>query len=160
MSAVTTIARKDFKDSLRSRSLWVITGLMTLLIAAAWLTFTASPISQQADRPFTLAIAQFTLWIPLAAIGLGFKSVVGERTSGSVRVLLGQPGTRRDVVFGTYLGRLTIFVVAILISLSVLSGLVFADYDNVTVTAVTGGTIALLLYALAWIGMTVGVSSL
>lgn len=158
MSSVTTIARKDFRDSLRSRSLWVITGVMTLLVLSAWITFISSSVAQQADRPFTVAVAQFSLWLPLAAIGIGFKSIVGERSSGSIRVLLGQPSTRRDVVFGTYLGRSSMLIVTVLGSLSILSVLVFVDFGHIDLSELLGGTVVLLLYALAWIGMTVGVS--
>ncbi|UPM44738.1 ABC transporter permease [Halocatena salina] len=159
MRSLQAIARKDFTDSLRTRSLWVITGLMTLLIVSTWWANMSSGVLQQVDRPFTLAIAQFSLWLPLAAIGVGFKSIVGERSSGSIRVLLGQPCTRRDVVFGTYAGRSLILVASVLIPLLLLSVLVITDFGTIAYTEVLGGTLALLLYALAWIGMTVGVSS-
>lgn len=159
MNSLSSIARKDFKDSLRTRSLWVTGGLLTLLIVSTWWTNMSSEIIQQTDRPFTLAIAQFGLWLPLAAIGIGFKSIVGERSSGSIRVLLGQPCTRRDVVFGTYIGRSSISIITILIPLFMLSILVFINFGNISSTAVVGGTMSLLLYTLAWIGISVGVSS-
>lgn len=159
MNSLGTIARKDFTDSLRSRSLWAIAGLMTLLVLSTWWGNMSSEIIQQSDRPFTLAIAQFTLWLPLAAIGIGYKSVVGERSSGSIRLLLGQPATRRDVVFGTFLGRATVLTVSVLAGTAALAVLVLSGFGTIAITEVAGGTVALVLYALAWIGMTVGVSS-
>jgi len=132
---------------------------MTVLSLSHLFAFLSSPITQQHTRPFILAVAQFTLWLPLAAIGIGFKSVVGERSSGSIRVLLGQPGTRRDFVFGTYLGRSLMLVTTVLVALSIISAFVLANFGSVEIIDVIGGTIALLLFALAWIGVAVGVSS-
>jgi len=159
MSALTTIARKDFTDSLRTRSIWIIAGAMTILSLSHVLAYLSTPIANQHTQPFILAVAQFTLWLPLAAIGIGFKSVVGERTSGSIRVLLGQPGTRRSVVFGTYLGRSLILATTVLLALAVMAVVVTFGFGIVGFTNVLGGTIALLLFAFAWIGLTVGVSS-
>jgi len=159
MNALRVIAQKDFKHSLRTRSIWVIAGAMTVLSLSHVLSFMSTPIADQHTRPFILAVAQFTLWLPLAAIGVGFKSVVGERSSGSIRVLLGQPGTRRDVVFGTYLGRSLILTTTVLLSLVVMGVVVAVGFGGIEAVDVIGGTIALLLFALAWIGLTVGVSS-
>ncbi|WP_434523221.1 ABC transporter permease [Halorubrum sp. AS12] len=160
MSSLATIARKDFKDSIRTRSIWIIAGVMTILSLSHILAFISSPVSEQHTRPFVFAVAQFSLWLPLAAIGIGFKSVVGERTSGSIRILLGQPGTRRDVVFGTYLGRLLILATTIILALGIVGIVVTIEFGDLGgITDVIGGTIALLLFALAWIGLVVGASS-
>ena len=158
MSSLTTIARKDFRDSLRTRSIWVIAGAMTVLSLSHVLAFLSTPIADQHTRPFVLAVAQFTLWLPLAAIGIGFKSIVGERRSGSIRVLLGQPGTRRSVVFGTYLGRSLILATTVLLAAAVMAVVVKFGFGAVGFIDVLGGTVALLLFAFAWIGLTVGVS--
>jgi ABC-2 type transport system permease protein len=159
VSALTTVARKDFRDSLRTRSIWLIAGAMTVLSLSHVTAFMSSPVADQHTRPFVFGVAQFTLWLPLAAIGIGFKSVVGERTSGSIRVLLGQPGTRRSVVFGTYLGRSLILATTVMLALAVMAAVVALGFDGIGFAGVLGGTTALLLFALAWIGLTVGVSS-
>lgn len=159
MSSLTTIAQKDFRDSLRTRSIWVIAGAMTVLSLSHILAFLSTPIADQHSRPFILGVAQFTFWLPLAAIGIGFKSIVGERTSGSIRVLLGQPGTRRSVVFGTYIGRSLILATTVLLALTVMALVVAFGFGTIGFINVLGGTIALLLFAFAWIGLVVGVSS-
>ena len=160
MSSLATIAQKDFRDSLRTRSIWIIAGVMTILSLSHILAFISSPVSEQHTRPFVFAVAQFTLWIPLAAIGIGFKSVVGERTSGSIRILLGQPATRRSVVFGTYLGRILILTTTILLALCLVGVVVTIEFGTLGIIDVIGGTVALLLFAFAWIGFVVGASSL
>lgn len=159
MNSLQTIMRKDFIDSLRSRSIWVAFGFMSVLILSSYWGYVSSPLLQQIDRPFLVAVGQFSLWLPLVAITIGYKSVVGERESGSIRVLLGQPGTRRDVVFGTFLGRLMVLGVSILASVVLVTPLVFWSTGKLTVITFVGGVVALLLYGAAWIGMTVGVSS-
>lgn len=159
MSSLATVARKDFTDSLRTRSIWIIAGVMTILSLSHILAFLSSPVSDHHTRPFVFAVAQFSLWLPLAAIGIGFKSVVGERTSGSIRILLGQPATRRTVVYGTYLGRLLILATTVLLSLAIVGIVVAFEFGTLGIIDVIGGTIALLLFAFAWIGLVVGASS-
>lgn len=159
MSSLQTITRKDFVDSIRSRSIWVAFGFMSVLVLSSYWGYISSPLLQQIDRPFLVVVGQFSLWLPLVAITIGYKSVVGERESGSIRILLGQPGTRKDIVFGTFLGRLLVLGVTVLVTIVLVTPLVFWSTGKITIITFVGGVVALLLYGAAWIGMTVGVSS-
>ncbi len=51
--------------------------------------------------------------VPIAALITGYMAVVGERRSGSIKLLLGLPPNRADVVFGKLLGRATVIGTAI-----------------------------------------------
>ncbi|KAA9395791.1 hypothetical protein Har1129_20190 [Haloarcula sp. CBA1129] len=52
----------------------------------------------------------FQLLVPVAAIALGTVSVAGEREAGSLRLLLGLPPSRMEVVVGTFFGASAILV--------------------------------------------------
>jgi len=49
----------------------------------------------------------------------GYMAVVGERRSGSIKILLGLPPNRADVVFGKLLGRMGVVGLAVGVSASV-----------------------------------------
>ncbi|WP_247003436.1 ABC transporter permease [Halosolutus gelatinilyticus] len=118
MSALT-IAKKEFKDGIRSRSLLVLVPLFGLLMAGAAYFFTEiAPLGGSDDpRTKTVILSLFVpTYIALPIIGtmLGYKSISGERELGSLKFLLGLPHTRRDVVLGKLAGLSGIMIVAVI----------------------------------------------
>ncbi|MFC5367685.1 ABC transporter permease [Salinirubrum litoreum] len=103
------IARKDFQDALRSRWLLALTTLFVLLVSAA--VYVVRPASGQTVS--SNAVVNFiivkdglvTTLIPLIALVMAYAAVVGERESGSLKLLLSLPHSRSDVVLGKVLGR-------------------------------------------------------
>jgi len=157
--SLAAVAQKDFEDAARSKMLWSLTSLLVLLIGifyvAAWY-FADDPGATQLVQGLALPMQVI---VPLAALIAGYMSIVGERRSGSIKVLLGLPPTRSDVVFGKLLGRsgvvatavLTAFVVA-----TVLSGLLIG---GVPLAELGGLLLASILLGLAFVGIAVGVSA-
>lgn len=94
------IAKRDVLDPVRSRSLAVLAGVYVVLFGAAayfqanWATSLAS-----------LLVSSVRIFVPLTAFALGYQSIVKGRQNGSLRVILGYPHTRREVVFGRAVGR-------------------------------------------------------
>ncbi|ELZ04873.1 ABC transporter permease subunit [Natrialba asiatica] len=158
MNSVTAIARTDIADAIHSRTLWGATGLMTVLVAISWVGLSANLV-EQADTPLLTAIDSFGLWVPLVAIVLGYEAVIGERESGRIRFHLGLPSTRRELIVGKYLSRVSVLVTALVVSTGVLVVLVFVRVDEIPLVPLLSAVILLALYGLAWIGMAVGVSS-
>lgn len=158
MSRVVTVARTDIADAFRSNTLWAAIGFMIVLVSALWLTIGSNYV-EMATNPFLLFVAQFQDWLPLIAIVIGYNSVVGERESGRIRVLLGLSGTRRDVVFGKFLSRSIVLLLAISVALILSTGLVIYRAGSIGLLEVVSGTLVLFLYGLAWMGAAVGVSS-
>ncbi|ELZ11488.1 ABC transporter permease subunit [Natrialba aegyptia] len=159
MNSVAAIARTDIADAIHSRTLWGTTGLMTALVAISWLSL-STELVEQVDTPLLTAIDSFGLWVPLVAIVLGYEAVIGERESGRIRFLLGLPSTRRELIIGKYLSRVSVLVTALVASLGVLAVLVFVRVDEIPLVPLLSAVILLVLYGLAWIGMAVGVSSI
>lgn len=126
MSALT-VAKKEFQDGIRSRVLIGLTVLFGVFMAGAayyYTEITPPEGIQGGAEPQTLTIINSLLiptYILLPVIGmmLGYKSVSGERESGSLKFLLGLPHTRRDVVFGKLLGRSGIITVSVFVGFAI-----------------------------------------
>lgn len=139
------IAKKDVLDALRSHTLLVVTGLFTAFLA--FFTYYEFEMVTPGD-PAEIA----TLYLPVASVVavvgtlLGYNAIVGERESGSMKFLLGQPHTRRDVVLGKFIGRAAVVSVTVLIAFTVVGVhyAVLAESPSVTAYAILMGKILLL----------------
>ncbi len=158
-SHIPTVARKEFEDAGRSKLLWALIGLLVGIVVigytAIWYT------ADDATASEVLGFLGFPLQtiVPIAALIAGYMAVVGERRSGSIKLLLGLPPNRTDVVFGKLLGRMavvgTAVVLAFLVAL-VLGAAFFGSVPIVDWLAFGGIT---LLFGVSFAGLAVGVSA-
>lgn len=158
------VARKDFRDAVRSRWLWVLSALSILVFAGAAigrLYVGAGP--QQSSgvlQGFLFFLKQGTaILIPLTALVVAYGSITRERESGTVKLLLSLPHSRDDVVLGKFIGRSGVvalpvligFLVALLALLPAASGLdIFVYVQFALLTALLG---------VVFVGIAVGVSA-
>ena len=115
------VARKDLGDSIRRYHLHVASILTVLIIGGTAYT-TSRTFRGEAAPPEAVvgAVATVaTFLIPLLAIGLSQGTVVGMRERGDLKLLLGLPFSRRDVVLGAFGGRFAFVLVSLLIGLGV-----------------------------------------
>lgn len=123
MSNIDAIAKKEFADAIRSRSLIVGAAtffLLMLLLTGLYLgiDFIADAFAQDGDPAvegmINLVTTGATTLVPVLAIVLSYKAIVSERTSGSLSVMLSLPNTRADVFFGKFVGRsmILLFIIA------------------------------------------------
>lgn len=149
------LARRDALDPYRSRSLWVLLfvfvavfGLVGYLVNT---TFTSLPV---------IAAQLLVVLGPLAALAFTYDSIAGPRENGSLRVLLSYPYSRREVVLGTFLGRVAVVSLAVLVGLaavlvtSAVSGGATASFDGMAVVA----GLALILTT-AVVSVAIGISA-
>lgn len=128
---IITIAKKDFRDASQSRALWALVSIFVLITAMSAYIFVDAPeLLGGAAEPNFEGLLFFTaagtaLFVPIAAIIICYKSVAGERELGSMKVLLSQPATRRDVFIGKVIGRALVLSTAV--GIGVLIGLVFGS---------------------------------
>jgi len=161
------VAEKDFRDAIRSRLLIVLTLLFTLFSAgAAYLVTEIDPPQQAA---FTGEITTVLLisglvsatavFIPIVSIAVAYRSLAGERDSGSLKLLLSLPNSRLDVVLGKFVGRSGVVAVALFVGFAV--GIVvtasladaFSPLEYVVFVGIS------MLFAFVFIAITVGVSA-
>lgn len=165
MSAIT-VAKKDFRDAIRSRSLLVITAIFALLTGGgAFLSSWAGELLEVGADQSTLDLifalqTPASFIVPIIALLIGYGAIARERESNSLKFLLGLPHTRRDVVFGKVLGRTGVVAVSIIIGFTVglIAILVFtgsvAPIDYIAFTAVT------ILFGFVYVCIGVGISAM
>lgn len=112
------IARKDYRDGVRDRSLYLVVGMFGVLGLALGYFFsdsvTATTTATEATNGLTTALSVILgLFVPIVALGTAQGSVVTKRARGELKVLLGLPFSRFDVVFGTFLGRIAVTLSAL-----------------------------------------------
>lgn len=155
------VARKDFEDAVRSKMVWGITavfvGFMGFVMTVALTTSDAAEATGGAVLGLTAQLSQ--LFVPLIALIVGYMAVVGERRSGSLRVLLSYPHSRRDVVFGKLAGRSA--VIGVTLGVGSLASILLAavlvespDFGNVA-----GLLGSLVLFGVGFTGFAVGISA-
>lgn len=161
----TAVARKDFQDARLSRSLWLLTGLFVLFAAGmAWVYTEFSALG--ADDPELTALGLYdflassaTLFVSIAALVLAYKAIAGERDSGSVKLLLGLPHSRLDVVVGKVVGRTATLAVSIVLGFVVALGVIVALYDAYSLVDYALFVGLTLLFALVYVSLMVGISA-
>lgn len=155
------VARKDFEDVLRSKLLWALTGGFVALLAFFMVVgYAQGDVDDASMTDLLSGMGQFVIFfIPLIALIAGFMAIVGERQSGSLRVLLSYPFSRSDVITGKVVGRSAVVAVAIL------AGFVFVlllgipltgDFAPITVLLVASITVFL---GVTFTAMAVGISA-
>ena len=158
------VARKDFRDAVRSRWLWVLSALSVLVFAGAAVGRLYVGGGAQQSRgvlqAFLFLLKQGTgIIIPLTALVVAYGSITRERESGTIKLLLSLPHSRDDVVIGKFLGRSGVvtlpvligFFVAFLALLPAASGLdIFVYVQFALLTALLG---------VVFVGIAVGVSA-
>ncbi len=156
------VAVKDLVDAVRSRTLW---GLVAMFVA--FLLTSLASAEQLFPEPVTVTPARALsgvamlggLFVPGIALVAGYMAVVGERRSGSLRVLLSYPFSRFDVVWGKLLGRLLVTGLALLAGYAVASVAVVLLYGTPDLGAFVGFAGAGLLLGASMTGLAVGGSA-
>lgn len=157
------VARKDFRDAGRSRLLWGLTALFALLVGG--LAYAYAEFLSQSETISSLGFVVFlqgtaALFVSIVALLVAYKSIAGERESGTISFLLGLPHRRRDVVIGKVVGRGAVMAAALLVGF-VVAALVLVGLGG-TFDPVQYALFTLLsvLYAVAFVGIAVALSSI
>lgn len=118
------VAKKEFQDALRSRGFWLLAVLFTVLFinpVAQQLYFSPETSRfaqefgmQQLIQRYYLSLVTFLL--PIVAIFAGYAAISKEQSTGSIKVLLSLPHSRREVIVGKIVGRCGVVGVPLLIS--------------------------------------------
>jgi ABC-2 type transport system permease protein len=108
------IVRKELLDARRTRTLLTTVGLFVLvggLMGYFSGGLRTGPVARQ--LPVALLGASAFL-VPLVALGISYRAVVGPRADGSLGFLLALPYDRRDVLVGTYAGQVAVLAASLL----------------------------------------------
>lgn len=153
------VAYKDVNDASRSRTLWLLFGLMTLLFVGY-----AAVHGRVGDETFTafterLAVDIAVPLLPLLGIFLGYRSIADDRADGSILLTLSLPHSRRDLLAGTFAGRSAVLLVPALVTL-VVAGIVGAvQYGTDGAVGFLWLLAVTVLYGLAFVAIGVALSA-
>jgi len=159
MNRLLQIARKDFRDSIRERQLYVAGAVFLLLgVGIGYLAGSnaGSVGATEVPRVTLLALVFFS---SIAAISLSYNQVVGKRSSGELRVLLSLPFSRSDVVFGTYLGRMALIVGMSIASLVIATVLAVVMGAPVAFDSLIGAIVVITTLIAVFVSLSVGLSA-
>lgn len=159
-----TIARRDLASARRNRLLWGAFALLFLLVVPSFWSMAGSrrPVDQLAP-PAIQAVGRIpgylSTYLFVLVAALAYAAVVSERESGTVRLLLGLPGTRRDVLAGKLLSRGALLVATLVPLLALLGLIVLFRLGSLPVAAFLAVSAWVLLYGLGWTTFAVGLSA-
>jgi len=163
----SVVARKELRDSSRSRTLWILTAVFVLIIAGAayvaGIALSSGPGAEATGTALVTALTGrvsflLTSFVPILGLMASYASVVGERASGSAKVLLGLPHSRRDVVLGKFLGRVAVLAAALLIGFAA-GFVVMLSYEELSPVDYLGFVILTTLLGTVYVSVGVGVSA-
>ncbi|WP_246984971.1 ABC transporter permease subunit [Halorientalis marina] len=157
------VARKDFADAVRSRSLWTVAGIFVVASVAAALVYALVTLRTRASPDSIVRLAGLLhliagVLVPVTALLTGYRAIVGERESGSIKLLLSLPHERRNVVIGKLVGRSLVVAVAIAAGFGIAT-LVAAVFSPASLPIFLGFTAVTVLFAVAFVAIAVGLSA-
>jgi hypothetical protein len=162
-SRVPTVTREDLRHARRSRLLWGALVLVALLVLPAFWSRTGALRAVEGQPPpavegVLLVPGYLSTYLFLVVAVLAYGAVAAERESGTVRLLLGLSGTRRDVLLGKLLARVALLVAVLAALLAVMAGMLAVNERLAVVPfLLVGGWV--LLYGAAWTTFAVGLSA-
>jgi ABC-type Fe3+ transport system permease subunit len=113
---------------------WPVTGALWLALALVWI-------------------------LPIVALVASYMSIAGERETGSIKLLLGLPNTRTDVVLGKAVGRSLTVIIPLLVAFGLAALINIAMYNEVLLGDFALFTALTLLYGFVFTVIGVGLSS-
>lgn len=155
-----TIAKKDARAVLDSRTFRWFFGLVIFAFVLSGYVLplnTTDPTTT--DLPSSMLDA-VTLLLPLLGIMLGYKAIVGERTSGRLNLLLSLPHSRRDVVLGKLVGRGGLLAAAVSVGIVLGALLVYYPFGTLEPLVLGSYLLVTILFGLAFVGIALAISTL
>lgn len=155
--SIPTVARKDIADAGRSKSLWGVT-LVVVLFTAGITGLVGFGSDEPATEVFRLAFQLAATTLPIVALILAKGALTGERESGSLRLLLSLPPSRRDILLGKFLGRTALMLVATAVG-AVTTGLAVVALFPEGLVSLVPFVLFLGLMGTVFVGIGVGISA-
>lgn len=164
--SLVAVAKKEFKDSIRSYSLITLIVLFTLFAGGLALIQHVPPtyLTGNYDTS-TLALLNSmrqptVFFIPMIGLAVGYGAIANERQTGSLRLLLSLPNSRADVVFGKFIGQTFVVIVSILVGYTVAGTIAFTTYETFDIRIFGIYTGLTAFYGTVYIALAIGISSI
>lgn len=157
--SVIVVARKEFADAVRSRTLW---GFVTIIALMTSLAITVSAFVPGDPNVYSAigGASQFAgLLVPIMALVASYLTIAGERESGSIKILLGLPPSRGAVLAGKFFGRSLVVIVGTVVGFAIAGFVAVTLYGSVPPVAFVGVTMLAAALGVSFVGIGIGISA-
>lgn len=152
------VARKDFADAIRSKMFWVLSLLMVGIAYLGLYLVHAFDSGSSAETGVSALSTPMLLIVPIIALITGYMALVGERETGSIRMVLSLPLKRNEVLFGKFVGRTGVVTIPILIAFVLAVPFVYVLYGNFPAVEYVQFVTRTLLTGIIFVAIAVGIS--
>jgi len=156
---ISVVARKELRHVSRSRSAQTLLVVLLVSVIGVFQAVARGLGPTSATAAVDNLGLPFQLLIPLAAILVGCFTVSGERASGSLRMLLGMPLSRTEIVVGKLVGGLAALAIGIVVAVGFAILVSLGTFGSVPVRPLVGLGVTTVLFAFAFGGLSIGVSA-
>lgn len=163
--SLPAVAKKDFRDAIRSYTLLGLVVVFTLFAAGLATIQWVPPLYRDGSvETTTLALLNSmrqptVFFVPLISLAVTYNTIAGERERGQIRLLLGLPITRTAVIFGKYVGRTAVVAVAILVGYAVAGVVALLTFDSFDAAVFGIYTVLTICYAATYTALATGFSA-
>jgi ABC-2 type transport system permease protein len=167
------VARKEFRDAIRSRWLHGSTLFFALFLGGAAALFFGvliGPENRQVSNLFgffaNLGVFSFSfpgllaLVLGFIALSTSYGSITGERETGSIKLLLSLPNSRLDAMVGKFLGRSAVVVAALLVGFLLTFVVLVATGTQLQLGSFVPQVALTALLGMAFVSIGLGISAL
>jgi ABC-2 type transport system permease protein len=167
------VARKEFRDAIRSRWLHGSTLFFALFLGGAAALFFGvliGPENRQVSNLFgffaNLGVFSFSfpgllaLVLGFIALSTSYGSITGERETGSIKLLLSLPNSRLDAIVGKFLGRSAVVVAALLVGFLFVFVVLIATGTRLQLGSFVPQVALTALLGMAFVSIGLGISAL
>ena len=167
------VARKEFRDAIRSRWLHGSTLFFALFLGGAAALFFGvliGPENRQVSNLFgffaNLGVFSFSfpgllaLVLGFIALSTSYGSITDERETGSIKLLLSLPNSRLDAMVGKFLGRSAVVVAALLVGFLFVFVVLIATGTRLQLGSFVPQVALTALLGMAFVSIGLGISAL
>lgn len=156
----SVVARKEFTDAVRARVLWGIVAVIGLLTAGIVVATRLIPGIQPDPLVGLGAATEFAaILVPILSLVAAYLAIAGERESGSMKVLLGLPPSRWEVLVGKFLGRGAVVALGVGLGFVIAGVGTAVAYGSVPLLAFAASTLLTAALGVVFVGIAVGISA-
>lgn len=153
------ISRKDFADSTRGNVFLGLTvGTMIIAFLAMYWPRLFDPDPTVQDGIQNLYDTLLFL-IPIIALAASYRSIAGERESGSLRIILSLPLDRMQVFLGKLVGRSVVVLIPVAIGFACAAPLIYLAYGSLDVLMFFEAALGIFLISILYVSIAIGISA-
>lgn len=153
------VVKQTLRESVRGHELTVLLALFGIVFGAVGLVVGAVGSDPSTADLLQLLLVASVLVVPLAGLLLGYPTVAKKREDGRLRLVLGQPVSRPAIVLGSYVAKVLVVGVAVLVGVLAALGGFAASSGPAVPDEVVAFVLATIALGAAYLAISVGASA-